>query len=87
MDKKDYVDLVKEHIESDKILYNTQPEYRENVKALLEKKEKIIEQNGIFARSKIKLYQQKNSKIYSKIILFSRTATIYNICTTCFCFS
>ena len=54
MDKKDYVDFVKEHIVTDKILYKTKPEYREKVKVLLEKKKKIIEQNSIFARYKIK---------------------------------
>ena len=54
MNEKDYIDFVKEHIESNKILYKTKPEYRENVKILLEKKKKIIEQNSIFARYKTK---------------------------------
>ena len=63
MSENDYINFVKEHIQSDKILYKTKPEYRENVKILLEKKKKIIEQNSIFARFKTKLYQQKNSKI------------------------
>ena len=37
MSENDYVGFVKEHIQSDKILYKTKPEYRENVKILLEK--------------------------------------------------
>lgn len=50
MGDKDYMDIVKEHIELDKLLYKTKPEYRETVKLLLEKRNKIIEQNSIFAR-------------------------------------
>lgn len=62
MDKEHYIDLVKENIELSKILYKVEPENKEKVLTLLEKKQKIIQQNGLFAEFKLKKINKKIEK-------------------------
>lgn len=62
MDNKDYMDLVKENIELGKTLYKVKPENREIVKNLIEKKKKIIQQNGFFAELKLNRINKKIQK-------------------------
>lgn len=62
MDKEHYIDLVKENIELSKILYKVEPENKEKVLTLLEKKQKIIQQNGLFAEFKLKRINKKIEK-------------------------
>ena len=62
MEEKDYMELVKENINLSKILYKVKPENREIVKALIEEKKKIIQQNNIFAELKLKRINKKIQK-------------------------
>ena len=62
-DKKDYEQLVSEHIKKAKLLYNLSNEERILVSKLLEQKEKIKLRNNIFANLKLKLVNNKIEKI------------------------
>ena len=65
-DKKDYEQLVKENIEKAKLLYELSNEDRILVSILLDKKEKIKEENGFFANYKLKQVNKKIDKIKNK---------------------
>ena len=66
MSEKDYMELVKNNINLSKILYRVKPEYREIVKSLIDKKQKIIEQNGFFASFRINKINRKIEKYLLK---------------------
>ena len=61
--KKDYQEMVKENIEKAKILNSVLPEKYDYALKLLEKKEKIMKKNGIFASFKINIINNKIKKI------------------------
>lgn len=65
-DKKDYEQLVKENIKKAKILYSLSEEDRVLVNNLLNEKEKVMEENGIFANIKLKQLDKKIEKIQNK---------------------
>lgn len=65
-DKKDYEQLVKENIQKAKLLYNLSEEDRILVNNLLEQKEKIKNENGIFANFKLIQLDKKIEKIQKK---------------------
>ena len=62
-DKKDYEQLVKENIQKAKLLYALSEEDRILVSAILNQKEQIKEENGIFANFKLKQLDKKIEKI------------------------
>jgi len=66
MEDNSYIDLVKEHIELDKLLANTKPEFHEEIKSLLQKKKKILRKNGLFATVQLKNINKKITKIINK---------------------
>ena len=57
----DYLNLVKKHIELDKLLYDLSTKDKQIVKKLLEKRDSIRNSNKIFAEYRI---NQINKKIY-----------------------
>ena len=59
----DYLDLVKKHIELDKLLYDLSPKNKQIVKNLLEKRELIHNSNKLFAEYRINQINKKISKI------------------------
>lgn len=63
MEKENYIDLVKEQIELDKLLAITNPEYHDEIKNLLAEKKKIMKENGFFAEYKIQKINKKIEKI------------------------
>ena len=65
-EKKDYEQLVKENIQKAKLLYSLSQEDRIIVENLLFKKEKVKEENGIFANFKLKQLDKKIDKIQQK---------------------
>lgn len=65
-DKKDYEQLVKENIQKAKLLYALSPEDRILVEKILFDKEKVKEENGIFANFKLKQLDKKIDKIQKK---------------------
>ena len=65
-DKKDYEQLVKENIEKAKLLFELSEEDRILASTLLDEKEKIREQNGIFANYKLRKIDKKIEKIKNK---------------------
>ena len=65
-DKKDYEQLVKENIQTAKLLYALSQEDRVIVEKILLEKEKVKEENGIFANFKLKQLDKKIEKIQSK---------------------
>ena len=65
-EKKDYEQLVKENIQKAKLLYALSQEDRIVVENLLLKKEKVKEENGIFANFKLKQLDKKIDKIQQK---------------------
>ena len=65
-DKKDYEQLVKENIQKAKLLYALSEEDRILVSAILNQKEQIKEENGIFANFKLKQLDKKIEKIQKK---------------------
>lgn len=65
-DKKDYEQLVKENIRKAKLLYALSPEDRILVEKILLDKEKVKEENGIFANFKLKQLDKKIDKIQKK---------------------
>ncbi len=64
--KKDYEELVKENINKAKLLYDLQEEDKKLVIELLNKKEKVIEKNGLFANLELKRIDKKIQKIQHK---------------------
>lgn len=63
MDKEDYMDLVKNQIETDKLLSKTNPIYHEEIKSLLKKKKEIIKENSFFASYKLNKINKRIEKI------------------------
>ena len=66
-ENKDYLELVTEHIEKDKLLGTSNPKYHDKIKKLLKKRELLRKTNGFFAEFKInninkKLEKFKNTK-------------------------
>ena len=59
----DYLDLVKKHIELDKLLYDLSPKNKQIVKNLLKKRELIHNSNKLFAEYRINQINKKISKI------------------------
>lgn len=62
-DKKDYEEMVKENILKARLLYNLSPEDQKRIMELLNQKEKIIAQNGLFANIKLNRINKKINKI------------------------
>lgn len=62
-DKKDYEEMVKENIIKARLLYNLSPEDQKKITNLLNKKEKIIAKNGLFANIKLNHINKKIEKI------------------------
>lgn len=62
-DKKDYEEMVKENILKARLLYNLSPEDQKKITNLLNKKEKIIAKNGLFANIKLSRINKKINKI------------------------
>lgn len=58
-----YLNLVKKHIELDKLLYDLSPKDRQIVKNLLEKRDSIRKANKLFAEYRINHINKKISKI------------------------
>ena len=59
----DYLNLVKKHIELDKLLYDLSTKDKQIVKKLLEKRDSIRNSNKIFAEYRINQINKKISKI------------------------
>ena len=65
-ENKDYLSLVTEHIEKDKLLGTSNPKYHKQIKNLLEKKEEIRKANGLFAEIRINNINKKLNKLKNK---------------------
>lgn len=59
----DYLNLVKKHIELDKLLYDLSPNDKQIVKKLIEKRDSIRSSNKLFAEYRINQINKKISKI------------------------
>lgn len=68
-DKKDYEEMVKENIIKAKLLYNLSPEKQKQMLELLNKKEKIIAQNGFWANIKLNYINRKIEKLQKETSL------------------
>ena len=60
---EDYMELVKNQIEVDKLLHSVKLENRGYAKELLNKKKEIIKKNGIFADFQLKKINKKIEKL------------------------
>lgn len=65
MDNKDYMELVKNQIELDKLLHSVKIENQAKAKELFNKKKEIMKRNGIFANFELKRINQKIEKLKS----------------------
>ena len=65
-DKKDYQELVNSNIEKANILNSVPKEKYDEIINLLDKKQKILKKNGIFANIKINHINKKIEKLKSK---------------------
>ena len=61
--EEDYMKLVKEQIELDKLLHSVKPEKKELAKKLLDKKKEVIKKNGIFADLELRKLNKKIEKL------------------------
>lgn len=61
-----YLDLVKKHIELDKLLYDLPKEKQIIIKKLLEKRDSVRNSNKLFAEYRINRINKKISKIKGK---------------------
>jgi hypothetical protein len=61
--EENYIDLIKEHIELDKLLSTTDPKYHPKIKKLLKKKKAIINKNGFFAEFQLNKINKKIQKL------------------------
>ena len=66
MEEEKYMDLVKEHIELDKLLATTKPEFHNQIKKLLKQKKDIIKKNGFLASYQLDKINKKIQKIKDK---------------------
>ncbi len=64
--KENYTDLIKEHIELDKLLSITKPKYHDKIRNLLNQKKEIIKKNGFLAELKLNRINKKIEKISKK---------------------
>ena len=65
-DKQDYAEIVNNNIQKAKLLYALSDEDRILVETLLNEKEKVKEENGLFANFKLKKLDKKIEKIQRK---------------------
>ncbi len=65
-DKQDYAKIINNNIQKAKLLYSLSEEDRILVEALLNEKEKVKEENGLFANFKLKKLDKKIEKIQKK---------------------
>ena len=63
MDNQDYMDLVKNQIEHDKLMHSIKPEYREQAEELLKKKKEIMKKNGLFADLQLRKIDKQINKL------------------------
>lgn len=63
MNDEDYIDLVNNQIELDKLLHSVKPEKQELAKELLKKKKEIMKNNGFFADLQLKRINKKINKL------------------------
>ena len=61
-ENKDYLRLVTEHIEKDKLLANSNPKYHNVIKLLLTQRERLRKSNGLFAGIRINKINKKLDK-------------------------
>ena len=64
-DKSDYQELVKKNISRAKLLYDLSEEDSKEVIKLLNEKDKILEENSLFANLKLRKLDKKIEKIRS----------------------
>lgn len=64
-DKSDYQELVKKNISRAKLLYGLSEEDSKEVIKLLNEKDKILEENSLFANLKLRKLDKKIEKIRS----------------------
>ena len=62
MNHEDYMDLVKQQIELDKLLHSVKPENNTKVTELFNKKKEIMKKNGFFADWQLKKINNKIQK-------------------------
>ncbi len=65
-DKQDYAKIINNNIQKAKLLYSLSDEDRILVESLLNEKEKVKEENGLFANFKLKKLDKKIEKIQKK---------------------
>lgn len=65
-DKQDYASIVNSNIQKAKLLYSLSEEDRNLVETLLNEKEKVKKENGLFANFKLKSLDKKIEKIQKK---------------------
>lgn len=65
-DKKDYEKIINTNIQKAKLLYSLSDEDRILVETLLNEKEKVKEENGLFANLKLRQLDKKIDKIQKK---------------------
>lgn len=65
-DKQDYAKIINNNIQKAKLLYSLSDEDRILVESLLNEKEKVKEENGLFANFKLKKIDKKIEKIQKK---------------------
>ena len=65
-DKQDYAEIVNNNIQKAKLLYALSDEDRILVETLLNEKEKVKAENGLFANLKLKKLDKKIEKIQRK---------------------
>lgn len=65
-DKQDYAKIINNNIQKAKLLYSLSDEDRILVESLLNEKEKVKEENGLFANLKLKKLDKKIEKIQKK---------------------
>lgn len=63
MDNEDYMDLVKNQIEHDKLLHSVKPENKEKAEELLKKKKEIMKKNSFFADFQLKRINKQIAKL------------------------
>ena len=66
MENKDYMSLIKNQIEHDKLLNSVKPEFKEQAEKLFNKKNEIIEKNSFFANWQLKKINKKINKLKNK---------------------
>ena len=65
-DKQDYAKIINNNIQKAKLLFSLSEEDQVLVESLLNEKEKVKEENGLFANLKLKKLDKKIEKIQKK---------------------